>query len=315
MSDRFLVLLIAQPFVFSIAALEGYLLTRWARERYNWKAYFTSMGDVALRNLGAVFLKFGLAAPVLAFAWQHRFYTMPMNAAWAFVILFFAQEFCYYWQHRGMHRIRWFWNSHSVHHSPNELNLSVAYRMGWIGKHTGAAVFYVPAVLMGFRPDIVLLVAAVNLFFQFWLHNTWMPKLGWIEWVLNTPSHHRVHHASNKEYLDVNFGGTLIIFDRMFGTFVEEKADVPCEYGLVKKLHSYNPIYVNFHEWKLMLRDLSRARRPSDVLGYVFGPPGWRPADRAPSPTPQSAARAPAMTEPANHPADREGQLVRQGNQ
>ncbi len=168
-----------------------------------------------------------------------------------------GQEFCYYWFHRAAHRVRWFWATHAVHHSPNEFNLGIAYRFGWTGRLAGNAVFYVPMIWLGFPPQAVFATLALNLLYQFWLHTEWVPKLGWLEYVLNTPSHHRVHHASNAEYIDRNYGGVLIVFDRLFGTFAAERDDLPCRYGLVTPLMSNNPIRIAFHEWLKMAKDLS----------------------------------------------------------
>ena len=114
---------------------------------------------------------------------------------------------------------------------------------------------------------------SLNLLYQFWLHSEWIPKLGWLEWILNTPSHHRVHHASNAEYLDANFGGVVIVFDRLFNTLVEERSDLPCRYGLVTPLHSYNPVRIAFHEWVAMARDLRRAHGWRERFVSVFGRP------------------------------------------
>jgi sterol desaturase/sphingolipid hydroxylase (fatty acid hydroxylase superfamily) len=208
------------------------------------------------------------------------------------VALLIGQDFCYYWFHRASHRIRWFWATHAVHHSSNDLNFAAAYRFGWTGRLTGATIFYVPLVWLGFEARPVLIANALNLLYQFWLHTEWIPKLGWLEYVLNTPSHHRVHHAANPEYLDRNYGGVFIIFDRIFGTFVAERDDLPCRYGLVTPLRSNNPIVIAFHEWKALARDLWQARSWRDRWSYLFGPPGWQP-DRERS-TPETAFDAQA---------------------
>jgi sterol desaturase/sphingolipid hydroxylase (fatty acid hydroxylase superfamily) len=160
------------------------------------------------------------------------------------------------------------------------LNFASAYRLGWTGTLTGTPLFFLPLVWLGFPPMLVIAALGINLLYQFWLHSEWIPKLGWLEWILNTPSHHRVHHAANANYLDTNFGGIVIVFDRLFGTLVVERPDIPCRYGLVKPLRSYNPLYVAFHEWLAMLRDLRSARSLREFSGYLFGKPGWRPDGR-----------------------------------
>lgn len=256
------------------ALLEGLVLSRTA-QGYNWKSYAVSIAD---RLLAAThLLAFSAGAPVLAFLYAHRLLHFQLAAVWQFGVLFLGVEFCYYWFHRASHRVRWFWANHSVHHSPNEFNLGVAYRLGITGAVAGTLLFYSPMAILGFDPLVVGTVLSLNIFYQLWIHATWIPKLGPLEYVLNTPSHHRVHHARQVEYLDANYGGTLIIFDRLFGTFIEERVDLPCEYGLVKRLTSYNPIYVEFHVWWAMVRDVASSRSLREVVGYVFGAPGWAP--------------------------------------
>jgi sterol desaturase/sphingolipid hydroxylase (fatty acid hydroxylase superfamily) len=163
-----------------------------------------------------------------------------------------------------------------VHHSPNQLTLATSLRLGWTGKITGTALFFSPLVWLGFSPLAVALAVAANLLYQFWLHTTWIPKLGAFEWMFNTPSHHRVHHGSNPEYLDCNYGGVLIVFDRLFGSFVEERADVPPRYGLTTPLLSYNPLRVAFHEWLNLARDLREARSWRERWRAVLAPPQAR---------------------------------------
>ena len=209
--------------------------------------------------------------------WRHRLWTVPMNHWTGWLACFLAQEFCYYWYHRSAHRIRWFWCTHAIHHSPNQLNLSAAYRFGWTGRLAGSTVFYLLAPLLGLRPEIVLTLLSINLLYQFWLHVTWIPRLGPLEWILNTPSAHRVHHASNVEYLDGNYGGVLIVFDRLFGTYIAERREVPCRFGLVRPMTSYNLLTVEFTHWRALWRDLAAARSIREAVGYVIRPPGWRP--------------------------------------
>src|SRR6185369_16060088 len=144
----------------------------------------------------------------------------------------------------------------AVHHSPNELNLAAAFRIGAFGKLTGNVFFFLPLVWLGFDLRLVLAALTLNLLYQFWIHATWIPKLGWLEVVLNTPSAHRVHHAANVEYLDANYGGVLIVFDRLFGTYVEERAEEPCRYGLVTPTTSRNPFVVEFEHWATLIRDV-----------------------------------------------------------
>jgi len=257
--------------VFAAALLEGIVQSALGR-RYDWRSYFSSLGDLVGRHFVGM-LALGIATPVFAWAWEHRAFTAPLDRWWSWVLLFVGEEWCYYWYHRTSHTVRWFWATHAVHHSPNELSFATAYRLGWTGSLTGTPLFFLPLVLLGFPPALVVAALGLNLLYQFWLHSVWIPRLGWLEWVLNTPSHHRVHHASNAEYLDANFGGVVIVFDRLFGTLVEERSDLPCRYGLVKPLHSYNPVRIAFHEWQAMARDLQRAHGWRERCSRVFGRP------------------------------------------
>jgi sterol desaturase/sphingolipid hydroxylase (fatty acid hydroxylase superfamily) len=266
------------PAVMVLATLEGLILTFVAKRAYDWRSWAASATDALVREyLVYAFVTVSLVGPLIEMAWQHRLTTVALNGFASFAVLFLGQEFCYYWFHRAAHRVRWFWATHAVHHSPNEFNLGIAYRFGWTGRLAGNAVFFVPMIWLGFSPKAVFAALALNLLYQFWLHTEWVPKLGWLEYVLNTPSHHRVHHASNADYIDKNYGGVLIVFDRLFGTFAAERRDLPCRYGLVTPLISHNPIRIAFHEWRQMAKDLQGVRTGREAIGYLFGPPAWRP--------------------------------------
>ncbi|WP_329742781.1 sterol desaturase family protein [Dyella sp. A6] len=270
------VLLYALPLLLAASLTEAAVLSRHQPGRYDWKAYRVSMFDLAGRQLLNL-LPLSVASAVFAVVWPHRLTTITLDSIWSFLLLFIGEEFFYYWYHRAAHRVRWFWATHAVHHSPGQLNLASAYRLGWTGKLTGTALFFAPLVWIGFPPQTVLLTLALNLLYQFWLHATWIPRLGWLEYVLNTPSAHRVHHASNLDYLDANFGGVLIVFDRLFGTYAAEREDQPCRYGLVKPVDGHRLFEVEFHVWRDIWRDLRGAHRLRDVAGYLLRPPGWRP--------------------------------------
>jgi sterol desaturase/sphingolipid hydroxylase (fatty acid hydroxylase superfamily) len=272
------------------ATIEAVILWRVERH-YDWRAYLASMTDLMVREYVVyAYLAFSLAGPLIRWVWIHRLTTVPLGSWSALVMLFIGQDFCYYWFHRASHRIRLFWLSHAVHHSSNELNLSAAFRFGWTSRLIGTSAFFVPMMWLGFRPGPVFITLNLGLLYQFWLHVGWTPKLGPLEWVLNTPSHHRVHHAANPEYLDRNYGGVLIVFDRLFGTFAEERDDVPCRYGLVTPLHSNNPVWIAFHEYAALARDLWRARRPDEWARFLFGPPRDHERGTGPSTTIAAAA-------------------------
>src|SRR5215470_15315533 len=235
----------ALPVLASIAALEGLYISRIRKQPYDWRENGASLAIAIGRRLVSL-LPLGLVVPIFAWLWTHRLYTIPLDSAWTLALLFIGQEFCYYWMHRFDHTVRWLWASHAVHHSPRQFTLASAYRLGWTDQFSGGALFFAPLVLIGFRPEAVLGALSLNLLYQFWLHTELVPKLGILEWVLNTPSHHRVHHAMNSEYLDRNFGGVLIVFDRLFGTFAEERAELPCEYGVIGMPQTYNPLRIAF---------------------------------------------------------------------
>ncbi len=265
------------PFlVLMVATMEALVLSVVMKRPYDWKSYLASLAD-ALGRGALLALPVGAIQILFMGLWNHRLFTMPAQDPWTWVLLFAGQDFLYYWMHRADHRVRWLWATHAVHHSPNQMNLSAAYRLGWTQRISGGALFFAPLVLIGFHPLLVLGALAANLTYQFWLHAEWIPKLGPLEWVLNTPSHHRVHHSSNPEYLDANFGGVLIVFDRLFGTFVSQQEDVPCRYGLTRPLTTYNPLKIALHEWLAIIRDVRRARGVRETLQYLFRPPGWLP--------------------------------------
>ena len=274
LSEIYMVIL---PLVLTAALVEGVWLSRSRPEGYDWKASACSLADLAGRQL-LRFVPLAIIAPWMAWTWEHRLFTQSLDNVGSILLLFFGLEFFYYWYHRFSHTTRWFWAGHSPHHSPNQLNLSAAYRLGWLGRLTGSTLFFTPLVLLGFTPTVVLTSLVLNLLYQFWLHADWIPRLGWLEGIFNTPSNHRVHHARNPEYLDANFGGVLVIFDRLFGTYIPERDDVPCDYGTITPtVSSRNPFVVNFSPWIGLFKDLRTARSPREVWMYMFGPPGWRP--------------------------------------
>jgi len=295
--------LLALPLLLPLlAAAEG----AWRVRRglgYDWKAWWTSLGDLAGRLVVNRAIGGGLAGLLLFEVAELRIADIAMDRWWHWMLLFLGQEFCYYWMHRADHRIRWFWLNHSVHHSPQQYALSSAYRLGWTGKITGAAVFFAPLAWLGFPVPLVVATLAANLFYQFWLHTELIGRLPRpIEWLSNTPAHHRVHHASNPEYLDCNYGGVLIVFDRLFGTFRQERIDIRIRYGLTEPLSTYNPVRIAFHAWLRMFRDLRRAQGPREWARVLVGPPGYQSPARSFSQRPTGAPRRlPAV--PAATPA------------
>jgi sterol desaturase/sphingolipid hydroxylase (fatty acid hydroxylase superfamily) len=209
-------------------------------------------------------------------AYRRRVFDVPF-AAWSFAIAFLAEDFRYYWWHRISHRSRWFWASHVVHHSSQLFNLSTNLRQSWTSQFSGLILLNVPLAFLGFNPGLTGLAFTVNLLYQFWIHTESVDRMpGWFEWLLNTPSHHRVHHASNPRYLDANYAGVLMVWDRLFGSFVAERREEPPRYGIVRNLGSFNPVRIALHEYVSIGADLvRRGLTPAQRIGYLFGPPGW----------------------------------------
>jgi sterol desaturase/sphingolipid hydroxylase (fatty acid hydroxylase superfamily) len=261
MQTIYTILYWSTPAVIALAALEATVLLAVRRGTYDWRASLASLADLLVRQyIIYVYFAFGPVDLAIGWVYAHRIATVPLGTALSIAALFIGQEFCYYWFHRCSHHVRLLWANHAVHHSPNELNLSAAFRFGWTGRLIGATVFFLPLMWLGFPPRAVFIALNLDLLYQFYIHATWIPKLGPLEWVLNTPSHHRVHHAANPEYRDKNFGGVLIVFDRLFGTFAAERDDIPCRYGLVTPLNSYNPLWIAFHGFVALGRDVWRAQ-------------------------------------------------------
>jgi len=278
------------PPLIVVAALEVLLLRR---RGWPWDGRDALVSAViALGQPIAKFLGAALFAGLFGWVWSQRRWTVPLDTAWGIGLLFLGEELCYYCYHRCSHRVRWFWATHAVHHSPEQMNLAGAYRLGWTGGITGTGLFFLPLVALGFAPPAVFGMLAVNLVYQFWLHTELVPKLGVLEGIVNTPSAHRVHHARNGPYLDRNFGGVLLIWDRVFGSYAPERDDIPCDYGLLPPLHSRNPFFINFHEWIALGRDLKRATNWGDRLRLLTHPPGWQPDPLPPTDSPFSLANS-----------------------
>ncbi len=261
---------IAIPVFASLIAIEAYITVRHAQEEYDGKDAWT---NIAL-GLGSV--AFGLVLGLFqAFIYTVIYenaapFQIPMTAWWAWVLLLFVDDFAYYWFHRFSHEVRFFWNFHVVHHSSNQYNLSVAVRQSWF---SGLAhwIFYIPVAFLGFPLWAFATMHGLNLIYQFWIHTKHIKRLGVFEYILNSPSHHRVHHGVNNQYLDKNYAGIFIIWDRMFGTFVGE-SETP-RYGIIKPLSSYNWLWINTHGWTEMFEEMRRKKTFLGKLRCVFGAP------------------------------------------
>ncbi|MER8182079.1 sterol desaturase family protein [Kitasatospora sp. NPDC094015] len=237
----------------------------------------TSLG----MGLGSLLFDAGWKIPILA-VYSALYELTPLRVPvlwWTVPLMLLAQDFCYYWAHRGHHVIRILWACHVVHHSSRHYNLSTALRQPWTGATSW--VFYLPMIAAGVHPAALAFCSSVNLVYQFWIHTERIDRLPRpVEFLFNTPSHHRVHHASQGGYLDRNFGGILIVFDRLFGSFTPETTRPV--YGLTKNLDTYNPLRVATHEYVSIARDLAGAAGWGDRVRHLIKGPGWQPgtADR-----------------------------------
>ena len=265
------ILLAMAPVFLGLVLFEAWYWKRRGAAMYTWRDTFSNAA-LALMHQGADALAGLLVIGVYAFVYQFRVFHFE-TGAWSILALFVAQDFFYYWFHRASHRIRWMWASHVTHHSSERLNLSTAFRQSLTYPISGMWLFWVPLALLGFEPAHIVAVVAINLGFQFFVHTQAVGKLGWVEKIFNTPSHHRVHHARNAKYIDRNYAGVLIVWDKLFGTWVEEDEAVPCEYGIVGQVRGHNPLTLTFHEWAAMGRDAFAARGLRARARQLFGPP------------------------------------------
>jgi sterol desaturase/sphingolipid hydroxylase (fatty acid hydroxylase superfamily) len=253
------------------------------RGHYRWK---DTLASVAMRggNYATNILLAGTTVAVFSFIHQFRLFDIPMNsvAAWAAIVV--LDDFAYYWFHRFSHQCRFWWAAHVNHHSSREYNLSTAIRQPWTGVLVGTWAPWFPLALIGFPLEMIFLQSGINLLYQFWIHTEAIHRLpAWFEYLFNTPSNHRVHHASNPRYVDRNYAGIFMVWDRLFGTFVRELDEDPPQYGLIRNIETFNPLRIAFHEWSALFRDLRRARSLREAFGYAFGPPGWQPDGRGPT--------------------------------
>jgi len=240
---------------------------------YDQRNALTTLG-LAAGNVPAAILNGLVIGGVFAAAWKIAPVHFPLSDWRTWVAGFIAVEFAYYWFHRASHRVRWLWATHAVHHSPEEMTLLSSLRLGWTNLLSGGWLFYVPLVFIGFDPRLVVMLLALDLRYQFFLHTEAKFSFGPLEWLLNTPSHHRAHHGRNEAYLDCNYGGVVIVFDRIFGTFRPERADEPVEFGLKGRAPEPNPLRLAFREWRALLQDMTEAQGSRHALRIALSSPG-----------------------------------------
>ena len=265
--------LLAIPVYFTLMGAELVYEAVTRRRTYRLNDAVTNINLGALDQLTGTFtqiLKVGVYTVVYE---QLRLMEIP-DTGWSFIILFVFWDLCYYWSHRMAHEVSLFWGGHVVHHQSEEFNLSVALRQSSTS-FLWSIPFYLPLAVLGFSPVHFLLAGGLNLLYQFWIHTEHIKRLGPLEWVMNTPSHHRVHHGRDPKYLDRNYAGVFIVWDRLFGTFQDEE-ERP-HYGITTPLASWNPLYANLAHYMALARSLRHVRSLGDGMRMVFGPPGWRP--------------------------------------
>lgn len=273
-------ILLAVPFFFVLIAVE------LVADRVRGQRNFTVADSINSLSTGVLststgLLTKGVGVVTYALAWEHlALLHLPDHALWVWLLAFVLYDFCYYWLHRLGHERNVLWAAHSVHHQSEEYNLTTALRQTSSG-FLFSWIFYLPLALLGVSPWVFITVASLNLLYQFWVHTRHIPKLGWLEWILITPSNHRVHHAQNPVYLDRNYGGVFILWDRLFGTVKEEDPAEPVVFGVTTPLASWNPLWANLQFYAQLWDDARRTESLWDKLRIWFMPTGWRPADVA----------------------------------
>ncbi|MDQ3037964.1 MAG: sterol desaturase family protein [Myxococcota bacterium] len=271
-------IVVAIPVFFALIGIELAVSLRSGRRLYRFHDAITSLDCGVVQQATAVFLR---GAIIGAYVWLHeRFAVLEISAesVLAWVVLFFGVDLAYYWFHRASHRVNAIWATHVVHHQSEEYNLTTALRQSAL-QGAAAAAFYWPLAIAGFPPAMFVAMSTANTLYQFWIHTRLIRRLPRpLELVLNTPSHHRVHHGIDPAYIDKNYGGILIVWDRVFGTFAAEGREEP-SYGTVKPLSSWSPIWANFEVWARLWEVSKRTRRWRDKVWIWLAPPEWLPDD------------------------------------
>ncbi len=262
------VLLAFGPVFVACIALEAWYWSRRHATVYKLKDTLSNAALALMHQASDALVLWLFVRTVYQWAFERGLQAVPGTVA-GFVLLLLLQDFLYYWFHRASHRVRWMWASHVTHHSSERMNLSTAFRQSLTYPLSGMWLFWLPLAWLGFPPDWVLLAVGLNLAFQFFVHTQCFGQFGWLGYVFNTPSAHRVHHAKNPQYLDRNYAGVLMIWDRLFGSYAPEQE--PPQYGIVRPVHSLNPLTLTFHEWRSMLADAWRLRD----LRVLYKPPQW----------------------------------------
>ncbi len=272
-----------------LIAMPAFLLLVLFEKWYGWKKGFQTVRNLdmisslssGITNVTKDVL--GLSISIIGYGWLERHLAIVhvSDGFLTYFIAFMALDFSGYWVHRIAHEYNFFWNNHIIHHSSEDFNLACALRQSISVVFKIFAFFLIPAALLGVPEKVIAIVAPLHLFAQFWYHTQHIKKMGFLEKIIVTPSHHRVHHAINPEYLDKNYGQIFIFWDKLFGTYQEELADVPPVYGITRPVHTWNPIKINFQHMWLLIKDAWRTKSWKDKFRIWMMPTGWRPADVA----------------------------------
>ena len=281
---------------------------RGRASQFQWKEILANVSLGAAYQVAEGAMAFLFTAAVFIWVYQHRLFDIPLNG-WTVVPIFIAVEFCYYWFHRSSHRIRWFWSAHVPHHSGEVMNFTTAMRQSILNAFVGIWVFYLPPVWLGVSPGVVVFMLAVDLAYQYFVHTESIVKLpAWYEYLFDTPSNHRVHHGRNPQYIDKNYGGVLIIFDRWFGTYEPEVEKV--QYGIVRQVKSTNFLVLNVHEFVDMVRDVAATGPLWRRLKHLWKPPEWERAGHVPVHTWKTETAPHPNPLPAREDARGEGTII-----
>lgn len=267
--DSSIILILLAPVFVIFLLIEFIYYYKKKLNIYNLKDTFANFSLSFMFQVSDIIFTIIIVKTVYTWVYQHGMHLFSQPIWYNIFILFIGQDFLYYWFHRTAHRVRFIWSSHVTHHSSTNLNFSTAFRQSMTYPISGMWLFWIPLAYIGFTPDEVLLIVGLNLGFQFFVHTQLVNKLGFIEKIFNTPSHHRVHHGKNPKYIDKNYAGVFIIWDKIFGTY-EEEEEIPI-YGITRPIKSFNPITLTFHEWKSMLKDIIKDKD----LRHLWMPPNW----------------------------------------
>ena len=276
--DSSIIITLAVPAFFVLIFIELIYGLVAGKNNYRLNDSFTS---ISLGLISRYVPLLGLGLQGAAFAYVAQYYNLKLfssSSLWVWIFAFFLYDFCYYWMHRLHHEVKVLWATHVVHHHGEEFNLSTALRQtstGFLWKW----IFYLPIFIVGIPPEVFVTVAGINLVYQFWVHTEHIPKLGWYEYVFVSPSNHRIHHAQNKHYVDANYGGVFIFWDRLFGTYKEELDELKPIYGTAKPLRSWNPFKANLDIFAEMIKDSTRTKSIKNKIKVWFSRPNWRPDD------------------------------------